>query len=234
MKIISVKLIDNSTAGIDGSVIVRYLEVQLDDIEYEVLKILLYLNDMSWLNNLDIDWMKASFKQRSMKTAERISADLRSASDNSLAAEAGEFIVSLNSLNALQVVLKHKPLPLLELIKEQVKGNPGFDFITVNKDILMFGEAKYRSKKNGYGDALSQIERFIIEKKDLEEIAIINDFVDEQDILNFMSNQKGYIAGFSLHSTNEQKLIQNIINNPHFKILEGYNEAIFIGVKING
>ena len=107
MKIISVKLIDNSTAGIDGSVIVRYLEVQLDDIEYEVLKILLYLNDMSWLNNLDIDWMKASFKQRSMKTAERISADLRSASDNSLAAEAGEFIVSLNSLNALQVVLKH-------------------------------------------------------------------------------------------------------------------------------
>jgi hypothetical protein len=227
-------MIDNSDYGISKGTLIRYIEVVLEDIEYEVLKLLLYLNDMSWLNNLDIDWMKRSFEQRSLKTVESISNDLKSSTDSKLAQDAGEFLVSLSSIKATEIELKHYTLPLLELIKEQVKGNPGFDFITVNGTILMFGESKYRSKVNGFGDAISQIEKFIIEKKDLEEIAIIHDFVDKKSIENFIRNQKGYIAAFSIHTKDEKKLIKNIISNPHFKILEGYNEIIFIGVRIYG
>ena len=226
-------VIDNDIYGINTGVIIRYLEVLVEDLEYEVLKLLLYLNDTSWLNKLDIRWMKSSFEHRCMKTRERICTDLKSREDSKLAQDAGEYIVSFNSIKALEIGLKHGVLPLLELIKEQVKGNPGFDFISLNGTLLMFGESKYRSTKNGFGDALSQIERFIIEKKDLDEIATIHPFVDQKYLDSFMTNQKGYIAGFSLHTKDEAQLITNIINNPHFKILSGYNEVIFIGVRID-
>ncbi len=225
-------IIQNSKYGIKENVTLRYIEVLVDDLEFEVYKLLLYLNDLTWINSLEIDWLKASFASRCKKTAEKISEEIKAVEKNSLAEEAGEYIVSTQSIYSVQHELHHKALPLLELIKEQVKGNPGFDFITINNTILMFGESKYRSNNNGYGAALEQIERFINDNKDLEELANIDKFITKINIDEFMNDHKGYIAGFSLHTNDEEKLIKNIIDNPHFKILCNYEEAIFIGVKL--
>ncbi|MBL0255080.1 MAG: hypothetical protein IPQ27_08970 [Chitinophagaceae bacterium] len=40
----------------------------------------------------------------------------------------GEFIVSYSAQLALEIEYSHQRIPLAELLKEKVLGNPGFDF----------------------------------------------------------------------------------------------------------
>lgn len=50
-------------------------------------------------------------------------------------------------------------IPLAELIKQKVKGNPGFDFFAVNRDtvVMIFGEAKYDASSNAYNRVLAKL-----------------------------------------------------------------------------
>lgn len=119
------------------------------------------------------------------------------------------------------------------MIKEQVVGNPGFDFYSENKtNIMLFGEAKYVAKSNAYGKALEQIERFVNEGKDINDIATIKCFFSEAALVNVVRGNKGYIAAFSSTEIKTEDLIKNIQKNVHYKNLSPYKELICVAVTI--
>ena len=71
----------------------------------------------------------------------------------------------INQLNYLDI-------PLAELLGKKKSGNPGFDFHSANlaTDTVIFGEAKYVAATSAYSTALPQIEGFIRDKKDIEDL----------------------------------------------------------------
>ena len=124
-------------------------------------------------------------------------------------------------------------VPLAELIKEKIVGNPGFDFYSENKNsILLFGEAKYVAKTNAYNKALEQIESFSISGKDINDIASIDRFFSEDALKNANNGDKGYIAAFSSTEIETEKLVRNIQNNEHYKNLSSHKELICVAVTI--
>ena len=124
-------------------------------------------------------------------------------------------------------------IPLAELIKEKIVGNPGFDFYSENKNsILLFGEAKYVSHTNAYNKAFEQIEEFVNNGKDINDIASIDKFFSEEALDNANKGEKGYIAAFSSTEIDTDKLIRNIQNNVHFQKLSSHKELICVAVTI--
>ena len=126
-------------------------------------------------------------------------------------------------------------IPLAELRKEKVSGNPGFDYHSENKNnIIIFGEAKYVAGQNAYGRALKQVVEFIDAKKDLKELTELTSFVSNEAIKNANLERKGYAIGFSSYSTSSEDLISNIRKSKHFKKIIRYEEIVIVAVDING
>ena len=131
--------------------------------------------------------------------------------------------------------LEYSDIPLAELRKEKVSGNPGFDYHSENKNnIIIFGEAKYVAGQNAYGRALKQVVEFIDAKKDLKELTELTYFVSNEAIKNANLERKGYAIGFSSYSTSSEDLISNIRKSKHFKKIIRYEEIIIVAVDING
>lgn len=192
------------------------------------------LFDKSWINIYKKDVIRESVKERANKTIEAINKKLKLCEDDNIVSEAGEYIVSILGKQALSKNLNYIELPLAELWKEKVTGNPGFDFhseSTENK--LIFGEAKYQCGKNAYNSSLTQINKFIITKKDLSEIVDLDNLVSDSAIINFKNNKKGYAASFSSTKIKDEDLIENILINQSFLDLLIYDELILVAVDVN-
>lgn len=109
--------------------------------------------------------------------------------------------------------------------------------------MIVFGEAKYESNNNAYNKAISQIVKFIADKKHLKDIPDIDKFLS-QSVFNNVNNCQSdrdrfcYSAAFSTVNRrfNEQKLINNIKNNAHFRELvsQNHKELVLVAVDING
>ena len=66
-------------------------------------------------------------------------------------------------------------IPLAELFKKQKSGNPGYDFYTETPiHIILFGEAKYKSDRNAYAQALQQLNDFEQDQADIEDLVELN------------------------------------------------------------
>ena len=114
-----------------------------------------------------------------------------------------------------------------------ISVNPGFDFFTANlSDVIIFGEAKYLATKNAYGSGMSQTARFIEEKRDISDIADIQNFFSDSALSGVYDGTKGFSVAFSAKSIFSETLIQNIKKNAHYKNLASYSELIFVAVNI--
>lgn len=223
---------------------VTFAVYEINDVAYEAYRTELDLFDNTWLSNLTDSNLKAAFQSKSQKTANRIKKDIGNKT-SSLVKNAGEHIVVYLSRNVISSTLHYRGIPIAELYKDKVIGNPGFDFFNENDIIgrVIFGEGKFRSSslinknsyKTAYKEALSQVVKFIREKKDTEEYTSLQYFLSELSKNNF-STERGYSIGFSLERKdinppmNINNIFVEISSNADYLKLEKEKELLIIGI----
>ncbi len=209
------------------------IKINQENVSITLREVLNCLNELSWLSKFDNEYMQNSFMKRATDTINYITANIINGTESEVTTDSGEYVVSVLSKKTIVDKLDYLDIPLAELIKEKVVGNPGFDFYSENKNnIMLFGEAKYVAKTNAYNKALEQIEEFSISGKDINDIASIDRFFSEKSLENANNGDKGYIAAFSSTGIETEKLVKHIQNNEHYKNLSSHKELICVAVTI--
>lgn len=209
------------------------IKINQENVSITLREVLNCLNELSWLSKFDKEYMQNSFMKRATDTINYITANIINGTKSEVTTDSGEYVVSVLSKKTIVDKLEYLDIPLAELIKEKVVGNPGFDFYSENKNnIMLFGEAKYVAKTNAYNKALEQIENFSISGKDINDIASIDRFFSEEALENANNGDKGYIAAFSSTEIETEELVKHIQDNVHFKELSSHKELICVAVTI--
>ena len=135
---------------------ILFIRIEPEDLSVTIRNIIDSFSDMSWISKFDKPYMRASFLKRAEASAKYLADKIQKEDDSDITKDSGEYVVSELARQTLVKRLKYLDIPLAELFKEQVSGNPGFDFYSANKEeIIIFGEAKYNSRQNAYGDGAS-------------------------------------------------------------------------------
>lgn len=207
--------------------------IEILDLELRVKEMLDVVLDTSWLDELDvIDRM--GYEARSVRTIDKITNEILDNVESEISEDFGEYMVSDVAQAGLNQQLDHFRLPLAEFIKEKISGNPGFDFHTESPGALIaFGEAKYSGVKNAHGRALKQINDFIGEQKDVQELPDLRRFVTEAAIKNAAQGSKSYSAAFSITTDDPVEIMGNALSSKYLKNLFQYEAVYLIGVKIS-
>lgn len=233
MQITSVQQEDMLFYGKETSCIVHSILVELSDVGTIASELISLISETSWINNLNaID--KAAFESRSKRTITKLVSDIFSDVQDEVTSDFGEYMISYTAQNALCTELSHKKIPLAELWKEKVTGNPGFDFHTESVcNIIAFGEAKYSGSDNPYTPALTQILDFIKLEKDTAEIGDLSKFASPISVSNYLqTNKKAFIAAFSINGKHPKKIMNNALNSDFLDELLIYDELYLIGISI--
>lgn len=236
MKVVSYSQVDTLEYGYDPHSFVYsiLLEVQAANAQTEAYEILKSLTDLSWVNKFDvID--RQSYLACAEPTINKIVESILKKVGNTVEKEFGEYLVSYSAQRALVDTLAHRPLPLAELIKEKVSGNPGFDFHTVSpQEFIVFGEAKYASSGSAYDEAQPQIVDFLKAEnnKHLKELKELRRFAGDTPAQNVIENKFGVAAAFSIRAQKPKLILNNAIKRPEFKDLLVNKEVYVIGVHI--
>jgi hypothetical protein len=209
------------------------IAVDITDLAQRVKDMQKVALDTSWLDELDvID--RLGYEARSKRTIDKITNEILNNVESDISEDFGEYMVSDVAQTALKDHLSHIRLPLAEFIKEKISGNPGFDFHTESPEALVaFGEAKYSGVKNAHGRALKQINDFIKDEKDIQELPDLRKFVTEAAIQNAASGTKAYSAAFSILSDDVASIMDNALSSVHMKTLLGYDAIYLLGVRIS-
>ena len=166
MRVLECKKIDNE--NFDN---ITYIRIEPEDLSVTISDILVSLSDLSWIAKFDQSFIRNSFLKRAKDTANYLANKILKEDEDTITEDSGEYVVSELARETLVSELDYMDIPLAELFKEQVSGNPGFDFYSANKEkIIIFGEAKYSSKRNAYGVGMEQVDRFIREEQDLSDL----------------------------------------------------------------
>lgn len=198
---------------------VMYYAVEIDgEVDEFVGGVMKILHQMSWMHDLvqDCD-MEDVYRRNAQMTIRAIDKAMKKAkeepnNEDGLAAEFRELAVSLCSQAALRMVRKVQVVPLAELLKEKVRGNPGFDFHAVEPNgVAVFGEAKYRRAGRGYAEALRQVADFLQEEKPVADIAVLRDFVS-RDTLEMLRRGRFEIGiGFSTAGADQRSCKDSLV-----------------------
>jgi len=212
---------------------ITFFRIEPTDIKVTLREIMLSLSDMAWIHRFDLGYLTSAYEQRTQESIDYISANILKSTEDSVTSNSGEYIVSELARTTIVENLKYLDIPLAELFKEKVIKNHGFDFYTRNlSEILLFGEAKYSSRDNSYGESLGQIMEFVNIKQDLNDLPDIDRFCCDTSKKNFINGDKGYISAFSSKSITTDKLIAGIKKNKDFALASAFKELICIAVNI--
>lgn len=215
---------------------VQFIRVEVTNINPAIEAIVGIVADTSWVNDLVDILDRASLIARAQPTIEKLSEDLNKAIKSKATADVGEYIVSVVARHTIEAICGYRALPLAEVIKEQISGNPGFDYHHEHSGlILIFGEAKYKTGLNAYGDAFSQIVKHIGLQKDVKEANDMARFLSDESKTNFLDGKKGFSAAFSTSrkSFDTATLIRNVKANANFKKLVKHDALVIVAVDIN-
>jgi hypothetical protein len=231
-----VKIISHFNINIENKEVV-FIRAESENLDQSLREILLNLNNLSWLSKISPEAVKKSFESRSSKTINYLVEKFANYSeDSNIKSSAGEYIVSIYSIKAIVDTLKHNEIPLMELLGRKISGNPGFDFYTENieKSIIYCGEAKYITNYNAYNTSLKQIHKFILDKKHIDDIALLNCFIEEKSARNLSKDIMGCSAGFSsIPTMNDKTLVNNITNSESFKdLIKKVDYLLLIAVNV--
>lgn len=213
---------------------VQFIRIDPEDVSATLAEILQVLMNMSWLNSFDEEYERAGYESRAQKTIVDIKKKFNACADDKVTKDAGEYVVSEVAREAIVSQLSYLSVPLAELLGKKKSGNHGFDFHTANitTDTIIFGEAKYLSHASAYSSALLQIEEFINEQKDIEDLPDLKPFCASNALNRAKRGQKGFAAAFSAKSTSSDKLINKIKARLDFKSLLCYEEIILVAVNL--
>lgn len=232
MKIIHYQKVDDSQLPAGSTAKTFLFCIKIDDVKENALTLINTVTDTSWIKELD-PIGKESFQYTAQRTIDRLVGIFQS-SENPISKEFGEFMISLNSGFCLQSQNNHEILPLAEMWKAKTLGNEGFDLHTVSpSNNFNFGEAKYRSSGNAYGEAAKQVVAFIHAKKDVGDLIYLEKFNKPLATSNLFDGKKGFILAFSINSEDHQEILSNALQNEDVKnLLMCCEELYIIGVRI--
>lgn len=228
---------DFTEYAVDGKQNVQFLRVEVTNLYPAIQSIIEVIAETSWMDEILDESIRNGFLAAAEPTIEKLKRNLENAVESETAETVGEYIVSMVARHIIEAEYGYKALPLAEIIKEQISGNPGFDFHHEKDElILIFGEAKYKTGRSGYTAAFSQIVSHIKEQKDLKELPSLRDFVADGARENMRIGRRGYSAAFSTSrkSFDSEALIDNIKANSDFALLVQHEALLIVAVDING
>nr|WP_315396837.1 hypothetical protein [uncultured Sphingobacterium sp.] len=212
---------------------VKFLRINPTDIKLTLNDILSSFMDLCWLSEFDQDYLKESYKERANQSIEYISTKIFNGIEDEITSSAGEYVVSELARLSVVSTFSYLNVPLAELFKKQKVGNPGFDFYSANHNKhLLFGEAKYVAKQNGYGRSFSQVSKFYDLRQHIADLADIDKFFCQDTLSNCNNGDLGFMIAFSSKSTETYKLIERIKKNTDYQKLAVLKEIILIAVNI--
>lgn len=228
------KILEVRTIKVKETAKVQFIRIDPEDLNTTLSEILKILMNLSWLKNFDQDYLRLSYEHRANKTIADIQKKFSACDTGKLTSDAGEYVVSVLAKDALSTKLNYTDIPLGELLGKKTSGNPGFDFHSQNPftDTIIFGEAKYIASQSAYSSALAQIEKFIVAKKDVDDIADLRDFCTPSALLRASKGVKGFAAAFSAKTTSSDGLIKMIQKRNDFQKLLTYEEIILVAVNL--
>lgn len=205
--------------------------VDINDVDAHANRLISKLNDTSWISGLEAI-PRASYETIALRTAEKLVKIFKNV-DGKVRADFGEYMISMSAGDCLGETLNHDVLPLSELWKEQVSGNPGFDFHTEShNNRISFGEAKYNSNQSSYSAAAAQVHDFIMAGKDKADAVHLDHLASPQAIKALLDGSRGLAVAFSLHSKNHKKILTSAVNSDLVQRLCGLcDELYIIGVR---
>lgn len=207
------------------------IHVKITDIAWIAREMVSSISDTSWITQL---WVieQTSYATRAQKTILKIVEEIIQKVENEVTSDFWQYLISESARIALNKQMQHKIIPLSELWKEKVTGNPWFDFHTeTSTQFLAFWESKYNSRNNSHNKALLQIIGFIKAKKDEMEFVDLKNFCSSEAMANVIKGDKAYIAAFSLHK-NFDSIFSDILNDNKIEDLLKYKELYLIWVEI--
>ena len=164
----TMKIIDSKKIDLDERI--TFIRVEPGDLIEMIETIINELSNLSWIAKFDQEYIRTSFDKRASDTAKYLAENIKLNKCDQVTGDTGEYIVSEVARKIIVTHLGYLDIPLAELFKEQLIGNPGFDYYSANKEeIIIFGEAKYISDRNAYGRGMEQVSRFIEEKQDISD-----------------------------------------------------------------
>jgi len=219
---------DFSTCSCD----INCIHVQITNLQNVVDNLHESISDTSWINRLDA-LSQEIFKATSQRTIEKFVNEIIAGVQSNLNQDIGEYIISYAGQYVLETTFSHTKIPLAELLKEKVSGNPGFDFHTLStKRFLVFGEAKFSMEDTPRAIALNQIGEFISLKKELAELNSFRAFMDDEIEKNVLGGMRGYAAAFSFNAENIDVIFKNALESDIIEELIKHNELYLIAVEI--
>lgn len=223
MKVLECKKID-----VENYNSITYIRIDPENLSVTIRDIITSLSNLSWIAKFDKSYIRNSFFKRAEDTAEYLADKILKDDGDKITEDSGEYVVSELAREALVIELKYLDVPLAELFKEQVSGNPGFDFYSANKEkVIIFGEAKYSSGRNAYGIGMEQVDRFIREGQDVSDLNDIDKFFEEESLKLADKGDKAYAIAFAAKGTASDMIIKGIIRNKHYKDIAINKEVIF-------
>ena len=228
MKVLECKKID-----VENYNSITYIRIDPENLSVTIRDIITSLSNLSWIAKFDKSYIRNSFFKRAEDTAEYLADIILKDDGDKITEDSGEYVVSELAREALVIELKYLDVPLAELFKEQVSGNPGFDFYSANKEkVIIFGEAKYSSGRNAYGIGMEQVDRFIREGQDVSDLNDIDKFFEEESLKLADKGDKAYAIAFAAKGTASDMIIKGIIRNKHYKDIAINKEVIFLAVNV--
>lgn len=211
---------------------INCIHVQITNLKSIVDEIHETIADTSWIDKLDA-LSQEIFRATSERTIDKIVNQIIAGITSSVNEDIGEYIVSYAGQSALETNFSHIKIPLAELLKEKVSGNPGFDFHTLSpKRFLVFGEAKFSIDGTPRAIALDQIGEFITLKKEIAEVQTFRPFMDAECEKNILDGMRGYAAAFSFNANNIDTIFKNALESDIVDELIKHNELYLIAVEI--
>lgn len=190
------------------------------------------ISNTSWLNNLKPIYKK-TFEPLVNASIQRIVGEIFTGVINGLNTNIGEYLISECAQDCLVDKFQHTQLPLAELLKEKIIGNPGFDFHTISANSkLIQGEAKFSLKSTRYDEALNQIADFIQSAKHNGDFATLIPLLDEITIQNLYEDKRGYCAAFSTSAKSPVEIIKHALNHSALGTICVCDEFYLISIKI--
>ena len=211
----------------------KFIRIHPTDVKATLRAVFTSLSSMSWIDAFDADYMRNSFRQRAERTITHIATKIITGDNDNITENSGEYVVSELARKTIVDTFDYLDIPLAELFKKQKSGNPGYDFYTETPiHIILFGEAKYKSDRNAYAQALQQLNDFEQDQADIEDLIELKEFCSDEGLNNANNGRKGYIAAFSTKLTRTETLIHHIKQNDDFKALSRFDELICVAIDL--
>lgn len=211
---------------------INCIHIQITDVNATVNEISKEIADTSWIDKFD-ELDKKIFQALSERTIDKIVNEILSGISSGLNEDIGEYLVSYAAQNAIVQHYKHIKIPLSELVKDKISGNPGFDFHTIStKKFLVFGEAKFSVDNTPRALALNQVSEFINLKKEYADMNSLRPFIDDEIRKNMSSDMKGFAAAFSFNAQNIDVILTNALQSEVINEIAKHNELFIVAVEV--